>query len=94
MSGSSWDYKMDKSGVCAILKSAAVKAELDRIAGVKAGEANSRMHAHMPKTAGHDGYKAGKAKNLTFTAVSSVYAASRAAENDHAHHQTLNAINH
>lgn len=88
------EYRMDKSGVAAILKSAAVKAELDSLAEAKAKEANARMHAQMPSTSGHDGYKAGKAKSLTFTAVSSVHTASRAAENDQAHHQTLNAINH
>lgn len=88
------DYRMDKQGVSAILKSAGVKAELDQLAEAKANEANARMHANMPSTKGHEGYRAGKAKSLTFTAVASVYTASPAAKNDQAHHQTLSAINH
>ncbi|MCI9129350.1 MAG: hypothetical protein HFJ65_03400 [Eggerthellaceae bacterium] len=92
--GSQFHYTMDMGGVAAILKSAPVKAELDSLAESKAQEANRRMHSSMPNTRGHDGYKAGKAKPLTFTAVSSVYTGSRAAMKDQERHQTLNAINH
>lgn len=88
------EYCMDKAGVASILKSSAVKSELDSLAETKAKEANARMHVQMPNASGHDGYKAGKAKGLTFTSVASVYTVSRAARNDQARHQTLNAINH
>ena len=88
------DFQLDEKGVASILKSAAVKAELNAAAEAKAKEANARMHSNMPSTAGHEGYKAGKAKDLTFTSVAAVYTGSRAAKRDQAHHQTLNAINH
>lgn len=88
------EFKVDGAGVAAILKSAAVRAELESIASSKAREANARMYSNMPSTAGHDGYKASKPKNLTFTAISSVYAGSRAAMKDQEKHQTLSAINH
>lgn len=88
------DFKVDKGGVVEILKSAGVRSELQSIASSKAQEANARMHSNMPSTRGHDGYKASKPKNITFTAISSVYAGSRAADKDQEKHQTLNAINH
>lgn len=88
------EFKLDRAGVREILKSAAVKAELNAAAEAKAREANARMHSNMPSTRGHDGYRAGKAKNLTHTAVSAAYVASRAAAKDQERHQTLNAINH
>lgn len=88
------DYQMDMRGVASILKSAAVKAELNSAAEAKAAQANARMHANMPSTAGHDGYRPARARSLTFTAVAAVYTASDAAENDEAHYRTLESINH
>lgn len=93
MSGG-FTFELDRKGVTAILKSSGVKAALNKAAEAKADEANSRMHANMPKTAGYKGYKAGKAKDLTFTAVAAVYTASDMAEHDQTKNQTLNAINH
>lgn len=92
--GSGAYFTLNEAGVASILKSSAVKAELDAIAEAKAREANARMHSNMPNTRGHNGYRAGKAKNLTHTAVSAVYVASRAAAKDQERNQTLNAINH
>lgn len=88
------DFRLDHAGIISICKSLAVRAQLESCAASKAREANARMHHSMPGTAGHDGYKASKAKGIRGTAIATVYTASRAAAKDHERHQTLNAINH
>lgn len=88
----SFTYKMDKGGVTEILKSAAVKAELEALADQRCAQANRMLHSHDPNAGSHE-YMV-HVKDLTHTAVATVHTTGMTTERDQRKHHTLNAVNH
>lgn len=88
-----FEYRMDKAGVVAILKSGAVRAELAKEAERKAAQANAACSRHYPKGATGSDYVA-EVRDLTYTSVGVVFPETPLAKKDRNVHRTLDAINH